>query len=248
MKRVLSAVNLLCLLLLSNISPTIFAVAQGPVKPGLSLLESDESGVTISLFTPEYKRGEIFHDGGRYQQLQVPGYEQTNEPGYPRLPHMNVLVGVPPHVRVWTEVVSSDTQLQKPPLRIEPAPSPVALQVDLQPGEWQVLPDSLNYQDDANYPGKPVEIVEEAWIRNQQVVRLALYPFQYNPLQGELLWHRQLQVRIHFEEKQGKSSEVGQTCLGDCWEDGPYDQLLDQSLLNAEQAQNWRNASAFRSS
>ncbi len=247
MKRFYSLLISMSVLFSSVLAPVSVQRNHAASPSGLTLLASDPEGVTISLHTPDYEVGERYHAGVRYQQLTVPGYEQTLEAGNPRLPEKSTLIAVPPTAQLWVEVLSTDTQPQKVFAPLEPAPAPASLQDDLQPGGWEVTPNKLSYQTDGYFPTEPVAIVEDAWIRNQRVVRLAFSPFQYNPALGELLWHRNLQVRVHFQLDGPLENESLLRCTGDCLSAGPFDLLLEKTLLNAHQARAWRARPAARS-
>ncbi len=120
---------------------------------------------------------------------------------------------------------------------LAPAPTPVLSgDEDLQPGEWRFTPDAAAYARSTAYPDAVARVADDAWLRDQRLVRVELYPFQYQPLAQQLTWHRRLRIEVLFErtgDRAYKSVAASET---------PFDGVLRNSLLNYEQARDWRAA------
>jgi len=76
-------------------------------------------------------------------------------------------------------------------------------------------------------------------VRDQRVIEVAIYPFQYNPATGALRWHKNMQVEIRFLPGREAGSPV-QTCGAAC-PPSPFDAVLRAQLLNGDQAAAWRS-------
>ncbi|MFQ5343093.1 MAG: C25 family peptidase propeptide domain-containing protein, partial [Anaerolineae bacterium] len=180
--------------------------AAAPASAGPHLVRSDESGVVLELSTPAYDLTTeplsalrlAHHDAGSFQRLSVAGYDVTQEAGQPQLPVMNTLLGVPPDTQIELRILADDTTPLPGRHSLSPAPRPAPLTDDLQPGKLVFEPDQIAYTTDALYPALPARIAGEAWLRDQRIVRVEIYPFQYNPAMGTLLWHRRLRVEVRF--------------------------------------------------
>ena len=86
---------------------------------------------------------------------------------------------------------------------------------DLQPGNGQRVPDPAAYADAQLYPREVARVVDTAWLRDQRLAQIEIYPFQYRALSGALVWHRQVQIEVMFEG----ASKTGQlaAALRDGW-------------------------------
>ena len=96
------------------------------------------------------------------------------------------------------EVIDEEVRPVAGEYLLAPIPGPAPLEDDLTPGELAYQPDAAVYAADAPYPAAPARLLDEAWLRDQRVVRVALSPFQYNPGRGTLVWRPHLKVRVTF--------------------------------------------------
>jgi len=205
---------------------------------GLRILHSDETGILLELNTPDYiTSAQVFGDEV-YQLLEVPGLDMMQEPGRPQLPVMNLLLGVPADAQVKVRVIAVEKapmgQGFNLPLALYPAP----LQDDLRAGEWYPLNEIPYTLEEINlYPAQEAVITGDAWLRDQRIVRLALYPFQYQAQTDTLTWNRQLQVEVIFETTAGGSQ--GST-VSASQEDVTFEAILEQALVNYDAARAWR--------
>ena len=177
------------------------------------LLQSDVNGVRFEYETPDFQIENLALPTGLYHQIQLPNASATSAPGYPQLPLISVLVGVPPDALVsLTTNPGEEVQLEGT-YDLAPAPSPLPLESDLQPGTMDYPINPMAYGRTGFYPAAAAEITGDAWIRNQRVIRVAIYPFQYDPVGKTLLWHPNLQVALDFR---GGYPNLGcADCLGD---------------------------------
>ncbi len=161
-------------------------------SPGLRVEAADQAGVTLVLDTPAYELTPDPAAGPGYQRLSIPDYSTGGEPGEPALPQVNALLAAPPGARITIDVLDEEVQAIPGEYRLAPVPGPAPLQEDLTPGELAYQPDVAVYAADGPYPASPARLLEEAWLRDQRVVRVALSPFQYNPGRGTLVWRPHL--------------------------------------------------------
>lgn len=228
--------------LLIGLGSTTLAVARPgeveqaalPPVPGLQILRSDDSGVVLELLVPDYRLESIEIDGQPYEHLTVDGLASTSKAGWPRLPLASALLAVPPDAAVTVRVLSDEAQTVAGSHLLSPAPTAAPSSEDLQPGEWQLLPDDTAYASSAVFPSVVARLADDAWLRDQRVVRVELFPFQFQPDARKLTWHRRLRVAVNFErtgrEPFSSASDVS----------APFDAMSRGSLLNYEQARAWR--------
>lgn len=210
---------------------------------GLQVLSEDQRGVLLSLNTSDYDFVTQITETGTFRQLMVPGYEFTRESGMPQLPARSVLLGVPARGDVEVRVVSDDSVEIGIPGVLLPSPYPALLDDELQPGQW-VYPEVNVFRAMTSiYPEKPAALVGDAWLRDQRIVRLVLYPFQYLPERNSLIWHRRLQVEVLFPSNEAGFSSLAQG--GRPYNPQAFERLLEQMLLNYETAKAWRELPTF---
>ncbi len=208
--------------LLSLAAPLRPAAAQTPAAPPDSL--------TLTFETPAY-RLESRADGS--WALSAPDAELSAEPGYPQLPVYSRLVAVPPQGQVSLEIVQAEGKPLKGRYTLALAPEPLPLEEDLQPGAWRAAPARL----EANTPYPPVlaRIAGEAWVRDQRLVRVEVFPFQYRG--GALTWYPQVQVRLRFEGAAQPSGTARPIV-----ENSPLEAGLAAQVVNYQQGKAWRSA------
>jgi hypothetical protein len=181
----------IALVAMSCLGPVGHANAAGP----------DPEDISLTVETLEY----TLSDG----VLSVPKYADNAEPGAPRLPVYGAVVKLPPTGEWRLSYESSgDLTLQavSPLLAIPvpqtsaPAATPWTKQEDVSSAVPVVdRPDPAIYEVDAFYPAEPVVAGEEQWQRGRRLLAVRVYPFQYNAVRGELLYHPTVRVRVEIE-------------------------------------------------
>ena len=238
-KRILTAVFTLILLL--PILPTSQAQSETLMPPPiLEILHSDETGLGLEFTSPDSRIKTLTYSTGTFDLITIPGMDSTSEPGKPQLPMFSALIGVPPNAHIQIEILADESETLPDQYKLSPVPSPAWPEADLAPGEYIHIADAAAYASDTLYPQSPVRIADDAWLRDQRLVRVEFYPLQYNPAQGSLLWHRQLQIEITFINQDGAAEASG----SETWGDNPFDSALRDTLINYETAKKWRSSQA----
>lgn len=213
------------------------ALSQEPAETGMQLLRSDASGVTIDFTSPKYSIEKTELDTGSYDRIVMEDVSLTGESGSPQMPVATALIGVPPTANVSLRVMTeSSTQLEGQ-FSLAPAPSAAPLEDDLQPGQKQYDVEPAVYERDAFYPQEPARVADDAWLRDQRIVRVEVYPFQYNPVTGALRHDSHLRIELTFDGGEPETnSEAGAVEA----ETSPFESSLRANVLNYETARDWR--------
>jgi hypothetical protein len=200
----------------------------------IDVIHSSQDGIVLEMNAPWYRVEQISLPSGRYDSISIPGSDATSRPGEPQLPVLSALIGVPAEAEILLEI-QENVQVRIPGnYNLLPVPSPVRPETDLSPGRYTYFADEQAYSLNAFYPKTAVQVEEQGWLRDQRVVRIAFYPFQYNPAEGVLHWNRQVRVEVTFP---GDSSlRAG----GQVRQDNPFETILQGQLLNYEAAKAWR--------
>jgi hypothetical protein len=204
----------------------------------LSLLVSDDEHVVVELISPTPELNSVILDGVSYYDVSIAGLNNTAASGAPLLPVYGRLLGIPPGAEISVRVLASETE--RIPLTLPVAPAPTQL-VDTDPSlalpEVQDLVyhlDPLIYGVDRLTPDNPVAVDAPTLWRGQNVAPLRLYPVQFNPVTGELLFHRRLRVEVRFAGAPQQRQLTPPTV------DPHFTPLLERSMINYAAAEKWR--------
>ena len=248
-------VMLLGLLLLPLADP-LKASSSGLTSPewtdaGLRLLKSDDESIILELYTPAFQLAKQDIGETTYDLLSVPGYGLTSEEGRPQLPLKGVMLGVPPEATLEAHVLEAELNTEPGQYNIYPVPKVTAHQEPDEPFEL-LFPfgrstekvfakDEALYSTDGFYPRELVEIASSGYLRDQRFVALLLHPFQYNPVTGELRFYKRLQVALRLGSLGGsrETEVVGEVS-------GPFEEVLENILLNYDSAMRWRGTASVK--
>lgn len=197
---------------------------------GIKVLTSDLSGVTIALDTPDYSLASFNIAGKTYDQLTFPNSQTKGEEGFPQIPLLSGLIGIPSSGEVSLKINANNVTNVPGSYTLSPEPRYIPAEDDFSDPQKVYELDTSVYNRDAWIPENPVQLGEPAWIRDQRVISVAFYPFQYNPAQHALRWNPHLEAEITFSE--------GGTSLPA--RESAFEDLFAQTLLNYEAARNFR--------
>jgi hypothetical protein len=209
------------------------------LAPGLRIVESTEDTAVLELDVPAYDLQVATAAQSHFQRLTVAGADSLAVAGWPELPKFSALLGIPPQGRVSVRVLQDSAEMLPDHYKLLPAAAPAPLRSDLQPGSTQRAPDDAAYASAEFFPAETARIVETAWLRDQRLARIEIYPFQYLAATGTLRWHRHLRIEIKFEGS-GTPDRLTAAPVAD----DPFDQILRSTLLNYDVARQWRSKAA----
>lgn len=231
--------NLLALgsLLLGQFSAAVehtpsLALASLSSQEGIHVLNSDLSGVTLALDVSEYSIDPVTIDEQNFSKIILQNSDKGGNPGSPQIPFLSGLIGVPADGEISLKYTVTSSVILSGSYTLLPEPHLIPAEDDFTPAQEVFDPDLFVYAQDNWFPSEPVQLGESAWIREQRVVSVAFYPFQYNPVQHALRWNPHLQAEITFTGE--NFSSLVQTSA--------FETLFSQTLLN------YQTARAFRTS
>ncbi|MCB9102714.1 MAG: hypothetical protein H6633_00520 [Anaerolineales bacterium] len=173
------------------------------------VVQSDETGLSLTWQPPEYTITTVSVDGQTYSQPAMPGLTAAGDPGYPELPVYSELIGLPPTGQVRLEIIEVERDIVRLPAPPVPAPSPQP--VDVSPTEidpqtlagggptFRIASDSI-YTADTFYPQAVAILGEPKLVRDRRVAALTLYPLRVNPVSQEMEVVRLVRLRVTFSE------------------------------------------------
>ncbi len=219
-------------LLIGGIRPAAGGSRISP--PGVEIRRAGASGITLRIHVPDYQ---ITRAGRSDDRVEILGYPLSRAPGRPALPEGGVLLGIPAGV---TPVLTITRSEQQRAARFHIAPA-ASYELPNAPGDVQLeseAPASTLLRGravaDAGvsaaatlYPAAPVEIAEIGYLRDQRYVKLLIHPLQYAAATGEIVYHRQLEVRLDFVGQPTAAANAPARP-----ESHAFETLLRQALLN----------------
>lgn len=230
MKRVLISWLSLAFLLGGLFTQSLFSPRlQHKSQTGLFLLRENEQSIVLG--------GKIFSyqliDSVQFpntKDLIVEGSHLLQEPGQVRLPYFSVLVAVPPDVEIELKSSQQDSQPLSNSVVLSTAPFPQAAALDGGPQPLQ----EISFPVDRLFPETWVTM-EEVWLREQRLVRIQYYPFQYDSEQHILIFNREVQIELLFH-----SAPKQDFVRLPADQNMAFEKVLQQKLLNYNQGRAWR--------
>ena len=140
--------------------------------------EESSRGIFLELVAPDYQLEQVTLDGVQYTQVFVPGANPNGDAGTPELPMVSALIVVPPAAELKLHILESQSQQLEAKYLIAPVATPVAGEM-LESGTLEYIADPEAYSNNQFTPALPARIGAEAWLRDQRVVRVEFFPFQY---------------------------------------------------------------------
>ncbi len=195
-----------------------------PFVAGVELVQATDTSAMFDVETPRYELKPL---GDGTQQIMVPGATLSSDEGMPQLPIWSAMLAVPTDADVQVHVVEDDHVNVPLHTMIAPVPQPDLLAPDQQPGALVRIPDGTAYASTTPYPAQVARIADDARLREQQFVRVAIAPLQYIARKQELVWHKHVRVAVQWSTPQQQSSiDVAD----------PFATLFDSVALNAAAA------------
>lgn len=199
------------------------------------LLDSEADGLRFVLEVPIV---EVDEDGS----ITAPGLRAAYDiPGAPELPAFSTYIALPPGAKASVEVQLGTEARQYAVGRVRPAPQAggppeegafQANNFTLQPPIYEAS--SSIYDRDALYPGELYRLSDPMYYRDLRLVRLDLYPLQYNPVQQTLEHAASLEVSVNFSGADWQSTQA----ISD---DGAYLESIAPLIINFDRAREWRS-------
>jgi uncharacterized repeat protein (TIGR01451 family) len=248
--RTLGALVILVVILgawLFAMSGSVQAAVEAPMaQPAssddqITLIESDANGIVVSIQLDNLTFEHRTANNTTYDLVSLPDFESSALPGNPQVPTRRLLLGIPLDADYALRVSVQESETISGPYKLLPAPMPI-LQPDPDspigigaPGSgWEYVEDERAYAEDALVPDAIAKVSSAGFIRDQRFIAVEVNPVQYNPVSGNVVWHKRFTVEIDFTYQRGAE-------LGAARQPEPsFEPLLSASLLNYASAAKWR--------
>ena len=217
------------------------SVQGNPHSEGIRVLSSDSSGIVIEFTLPPPSLRELEAEGELYQDISLPGLAMTGEAGKPNLPVMGTLIGLPEGSSPTLSIIETEVQVLKG-VNLRPAPQAVMVDEDTRQARltYRFTKDAEAYGRNAFLPKRLAELGSPAYMRDQQVAQVRIFPVRYNPVTMEVQYHSRIVLHIDYGStilETGAPAKMSPKTLGVAasGRDNPFDVILKNLLLNYDE-------------
>lgn len=235
---------LVLLVVVLTLSPTNrVAEATAPAvsqSQPVEVLLADAERVRFAVNPTEMKRTPVMLGGNSYERLSIEGYAVSAVAGQPQLPEKSFVVALPPGA---VPVVSVVEQIQEQVSGVKVAPVTRQELVRFEGVLAAEAPEFVErvefnadvYGQDKLFPSAAATLSNVFWLRDQRVVSVLVHPVQVNPVTENVFVSTRLVIEVRFTYPEGRPEGHAPRP-----ESPVYEDILQASLLNYEQANNWR--------
>lgn len=203
----------------------------------IEVLKSDQEGVVFKYSVPEPTLANARMNGIDFDQISLDKCVLSDSPEEPQLPVRIVVVGVPPEAEIEVEILEGESQ-ERPEINLTSPPK-------IEKSDQSRLGYQVSYQKldrvfmvDRFFPEKIVSFDPPIFLRNQRIVRLKIYPVQYNPQRKTIRYHPQLTISVRFLGGAKEPQRI---------EKDLFEKIYQHLLLNYEESKTWRRTEERRS-
>jgi hypothetical protein len=202
----------------------------------IEVLKSDQEGLVFKYSVPEPTLAKARVNGVDFDEISLDKCVLSDSLGQPQLPVRIVVVGVPPEGEIEVEILEGESQ--------ERSGVNITAPLKIEKNDKSRLGYEISYQGldksfmlDRFFPEKIVALETPTFLRNQRIVRLKIYPVQYNPQRKTIRYYPQLTISVRFlgggtQTRPGKEPQRIEKDL--------FEQIYKNLLLNYEESKIWR--------
>lgn len=168
--------------------------------PKINLISSDKNGVSLEITVNGMNVSEKRIGKINYKCLSLQDRDFITDPGSPMMPIITKLISVPDCENISLSISASNSSTLSnyyviPAPRYVEKESPDNLYKFLDP-EYEE--NKSIYTSNSDFPNKYGKIIETGYMRSQKVVRIALYPVQFNPVEKIIIAYSNFNVNLTF--------------------------------------------------
>lgn len=127
-------------------------------------------------------------------RFNLPGFEQTRQPGAPQLPFASVLIALPPDAQPAVQILSLDESVVLIPGRLAIAPQPAGVELD---EAGQIIGGAFSSAPETHpAPNDPITLEDIGLVRGARLARVTFYPVRLDGARLRIATH--VQARVAF--------------------------------------------------
>jgi hypothetical protein len=138
-----------------------------------------------------------------FDRVQLGDCDFIETVGAPQLPVKYIYIAIPSGERAVSCDVTSQNAIEIPGrYRVEPAQEPVPISLSAIP-RVPTAPDPAIYTQLGPYPGQIASLIDTGSLSGHKLVSVALYPVQYIPRSGKLVFHTEINISLRLSQEPG---------------------------------------------
>ncbi len=169
------------------------------------------------------------------EKIYMQGFNNLSIPGKPAIPVKVFLVALPPGAKVRNVYFTSNPIELPGKYNIKPSPMVIPLDNNQELTQYmrKVYEDNYSevYGAAEDYPEDFGKYLGRGALRRYNFVKIAFYPFRWNPKSRKLLFTNKLDVTIEYQITKDYRKEL--------LNDNLLDEVAEQFIINYEDAQKW---------
>ncbi|MDP3024624.1 MAG: type IX secretion system sortase PorU, partial [candidate division Zixibacteria bacterium] len=193
----------------------------------IQVLRSDKNGIVFKYKVPELSTSRFSSGDTLFDLLSIDKCPLSRDDGYPQVPSRIVVIGIPPGSQVDVRVLDENS-LDKGKFNLPFFEKKIEAEKNQE--QARTLKKDLS-NTDMFFPENRVSYDPPAFIRNQRILRLKLFPVQYNPARKAVKYYSEITVEVDFTG--GEKTEG-------MMERDLFENVYKETILNYEVAKNWR--------
>jgi hypothetical protein len=210
-----------------------FALFSVPLFAGdMKVTVSNSDGIYFRYTVPRFTLKKCVVGNEEYKRIEILRMGIAGDIGDPSIPVKYIHFAVPLQTEKVRIQIRSEGRKEIKNLQIVP-------NFHMLWKEQELEKNPEVYGKDEYFPGKRYEIVYDKVIFHQRIMKIAIYPFQYNPSSGNLLFYKFIDVNVDFSEP--NKVVGGARFLGI-----PTERRLGKLLINYNVSKSWREVKSKR--
>ena len=191
---------------------------------------------------------QIIKDEDGFDVIDMAGFSSGGSPGDPQLPQKIFNFALPPDVDISSitlDLSDEETKLLEGSYNIKPAPPActwVGGKFIVEWGKDKNIVDGKNmkvYGIDTFFPACPVEILSPSQMRKWKFISIVFIPFQYNPVSGQLLLTKSVEISISFNRIETSKIGISSQQFLNALSDRVMDDVAKDMFVNFNEANLW---------
>ncbi|MDI6885187.1 MAG: C25 family cysteine peptidase [archaeon] len=144
-----------------------------------------------------------------YDIVKIKGCSLTTNIGEPKLPVKTKIIFIPKSSVIIDIEVSSETEEMDGNFSIYPTQPPIPVMNATNATNASFIVNYTVYNSSSPYPGRIVEY-SVGYMVNREIVIISVYPLQYIPIEGKIVFHRNITVtvKITLSEPESEGKEI----------------------------------------
>ena len=156
--------------------------------------------VDITLSINEILFETINIDGKEYLDINIAGSYPSKKIGSPNLPMLNKLIEIPRQADIRVEMINDETIIYNgSDYNINSLIMPSQPSVSKSETNKLFIINENDYQSNEFYKNELIKIEQKGLLREVKIANLMISPIEYNPVSNQLIVHKNIQFRIHFD-------------------------------------------------